>query len=123
MNKCFKYKYDQKNGIIYKDLIGKITVSDILHSWEYAFDNKLIPHGINKFLVDIRSATLIYKNSEHTQISDFFKANLNFFGGSRIAIVTRHTSHLALPILVNRYEGYSVKPFSRIKSAREWVMM
>ncbi|WP_166962433.1 hypothetical protein [Yeosuana marina] len=123
MNEKFKYQFDSSLGILFKYYYGMITIDDIESSWEYAFENGLIPKETKGFILDYRHSNFKMKIEEHTEIVAFYKKNLDIFGGFKIAILTEDPKDIVFPILVKTEdEGYSSAPFSTLEAAIAWVL-
>jgi hypothetical protein len=123
MDKKFKYQFDSSLGILFKYYSGLINIEDIESSWEYAFENGLIPKEVKGFILDYRNSNFNIKIEEHAAIADFYKKHLDIFGNFKIAILTEAYRDIVIPILVEtKDEGYSSKPFSTLEAAIEWVL-
>ncbi len=123
MNEKFKYQFDSSLGILFKYYYGMITIDDIESSWEYAFENDLIPKETKGFILDYRNSNFKMKIEENAEIVAFYKKNLDIFGGFKIAILTEEPQDIVIPILVKTEdEGYSSAPFSTLEAAIAWVL-
>lgn len=123
MDKKFKYRFDSSLGILFKYYYGLINIKDIESSWEYAFENGLIPKETKGFILDYRNSNFNIRIQEYTAISDFYKKHLDIFGNFKIAILTEEPRDIVIPMLVKTEdEGYSSRPFSTLESAIEWVL-
>ncbi len=119
----FRYEFDHSTGILYKYYYGPITIGDLTSSWEYAFENNLIPEEVKGFILDYRSANFKIDVEAHSEIADFYKKHLEVFGNFKIAIITEEPRDVVIPILVeNKDEGYSSRPFSTLEAAIKWVL-
>lgn len=122
MVKKYKYQLDSSLGILFKYYYGLINIQDIESSWEYAFENNLIPKQVKGFILDYRNSNFNIKTEEHASIADFYKKHLDIFGGFKIAIITEEAKDIVIPILVKTEdEGYSSRPFSTLEAAIKWV--
>ncbi|TDN97735.1 hypothetical protein [Sunxiuqinia elliptica] len=123
MSEKFKYQFDSSLGILFKYYYGLISIKDIESSWEYAFENGLIPKETKGFILDYRKSNFNIKIDEHTVIAEFYKKHLDVFGNFKIAILTEEYRDIVIPILVKtKDEGYSSRPFSTLEAAIEWVL-
>ncbi|MGQ1947065.1 hypothetical protein ACT3CD_08215 [Geofilum sp. OHC36d9] len=123
MDKKFKYEFDRSTGILYKYYYGLIGVEDIESSWEYAFENNLIPKEIKGFILDYRKSNFNIKIERHISIAGFYKKHLDVFGNKKIAIITQNPRDIVIPILVKKEDkGYHSRPFSTVESAIKWVL-
>jgi hypothetical protein len=118
-----KYEFDEDSGIFYKSYFGVISVNDILASWEYAFENKLIPPGVNGFILDHRNSILKLNTFDYLQIVDFYKNNLNIFRNFKIGTITEDPHGVVVTMLIGTIEeGYATKPFATKNCAVNWVL-
>ncbi|MGZ2369746.1 hypothetical protein ACXR6G_08160 [Ancylomarina sp. YFZ004] len=123
MEKKFKYQFNSSLGILFKYYYGLITLEDIESSWEYAFENGLIPKETKGFILDYRNSNFNIKIEDHTAIANFYKRHINIFGNFKIAVITVEPKDIVVPMLVKlKDEGYSSSPFSTLESSIEWVL-
>lgn len=123
MDKKFEYKFDDLLGILFKTYYGSITIEDIESSWNYAFENDLIPKERKGFILDYRKSNFDIKIKEYISIPNFYKKHLDIFGNYKIAILTEDPNDIVIPILVkSKDEGYFSRPFSTIEAAIAWVL-
>lgn len=121
--KKFKYQFDSSSGILYKFYFGEITMADIESSWEYAFENNLIPKETKGFILDYRSATFKIEIDDHVLIADFYKNHIDVFGNQKIGVITEDPRDVIIPILVeSKDDGYHSRPFSTLEAAINWVL-
>lgn len=123
MEEKFKYHFNNSMGILFKTYYGLISIEDIESSWEYAFENDLIPKEKKGFILDYRNSNFNIKVEEYTAIVNFYKKNIDIFGNYKIAILTEEPRDIVVPILVETLdEGYSSRPFSTLEAAIDWVL-
>jgi len=123
MSDNFKYVFDSETAILYKYYFGMISIEDILTSWEFAFENKLIPQEVKGFILDFRQSSFNFKVNRFIEISNFYKKHINIFGGSKIALITIEPKDLVIPVLFKaKEEGYTSNPFSTPEAAKEWIL-
>ncbi|HSQ47392.1 MAG TPA: hypothetical protein VLM44_10810 [Lutibacter sp.] len=123
MKKKFEYKFNDSLGILFKTYYGFITIDDIEASWEYAFENDLIPKEKKGFILDYRNSNFNVKIEEHILIAKFYKKHIDIFGNYKIAIITENPRDIVIPMLVEVHdEGYYSKPFSTVEAAINWIL-
>ena len=123
MDEKFKYYYDDSIEIMFKYYYGPIDIEDIESSWEYAFENKIIPENVKGFILDYQNATFVFDVDQHSSIPNFYKKHLEVFGDKKIAIITVQPKDIVIPVLVsNNDDGYLSRPFSTLESAILWVL-
>lgn len=123
MEKKFEYSFNKSLGILFKTYFGVITIEDIESSWEYAFENGLIPKDKKGFILDYRNSSFNIKLEEHVAIANFYRKHIDVFGNYKIAVVTEDPKDIVVPILVeSKDDGYSSRPFTTLKAAIAWVL-
>jgi hypothetical protein len=123
MEKNFKYQCDSSLGILFKYYYGLISIEDIESSWEYAFENGLIPKEAKGFILDYRNSNFNMKIEDHALIVEFYKKHLDVFGNLKIAILTEGSKDIVIPMLVSKEDdGYSSRPFYSLEAAIVWVL-
>lgn len=124
MKKKFTYHFDSSLCILFKTYYGLVTIEDINASWEYAFENDLIPKEKIGFVLDYRNAHFNIDAKRHSEIADFYKKHIDIFGGYNIAIVTQEPKDIVIPVLVEMHDnGYTSRPFSTLEAAIAWVLV
>lgn len=119
----FNYQFNDSLRVIFKYYYGSITITDITSSWEYAFENQLVPKETRGIILDYRKATFNVSLDEYQAIPDFYKKHLAIFGNLKIAILTVNPMDVVIPTLVeSRSEGYCSKPFSTLEAAISWTL-
>lgn len=123
MEKKFEYHFNKSLGILFKTYYGAITIADIESSWEYAFENGLIPNDKKGFILDYRNSNFNINLEDHEAIANFYKKHIDVFGNYKIAILTDNPKDIVVPILVeSKDEGYSSRPFTTLKAAIAWIL-
>ncbi len=119
----FTYKFERNNGILYKYYYGIITLNDIITSWQFAFQNNIIPPDVSGFILDYREAHFEIAIDENKKIADFYKAHPLIFGNFKFAIITTDPKDVVVPILVAfDDDGYYSKPFCTVEAALTWIL-
>jgi len=118
-----KYRYDQSEGILYKSYIGPVSFEYFVSTWKDAFDSGEVPQGIKRYVIDYSSASFNVKVSEYIKIAEFYKEHIDYFRGSRIAVIVSSPQDIVIPILVEtKDDGYSSKTFTTLEAARKWAL-
>ncbi len=117
-----KVKYDYKDGIVFKQYFGLITVKDITETWLTAMKQNLFPDNSFGFILDYRNARFDIEPGRHVEISEFYQQHPNLFFGKRVAIITVRPEDVVYPLLIQGYDnGYESMPFSTVDAAIRWV--
>ncbi len=123
MNEKVFYQFDNSSGIFYKYHYGNISIEEITSSWEFAFQQKLIPPKVKGFILDYTEATFDFPIQDFRKISAFYRQHLDVFKEYRIAIITSNPKDMIIPILIAMEDvGYYSKEFSSLENARKWVL-
>jgi len=123
MENKFKYSFSNSTKILTKTYFGSITIEDIESSWEYAFENELIPKEKKGFILDYRNSNFKINIREYMAISDFYKKHIDVFRNYKIAVITEDPSDIVIPLLVETQDqGYKSKAFSTVEAAINWVL-
>jgi len=119
----FKYEFNSSLGILFKYYYGEITIEDIINSWNYAFENNLIPDDNKGFILDYRQASFRIGAHEYKEIPKFYKLHPEIFFNRKIAIITLSPKDIVIPYLVKKQDdGYYSRPFSTHESAINWIL-
>lgn len=122
MVRKFLYSYDEELKVLYKYYYGTISLADIRESWEYAFQQGVIPPGTKAFILDYREATFDLHIRDTHGIAAFYRKNIQYFQDARIAIITERPDQVVIPTLVEQLDdGYSSRPFYTMEAALAWV--
>lgn len=115
------YKPDEK--IFYKKYEGKISVEDVILSWEKSIENREIPEETDGFILDYTDAEMDFGFDKYSRIPQFYRSNLATFGNKPIAIVVTTPENTIFPYLISMEDsGYRSRPFSSIAAARRWIL-
>jgi hypothetical protein len=119
----FKYEYNNTTNILFKYYYGLITIEDITRSWDFAFENKLIPNEVKGFILDYRDASFMININDRDEIPRFYKKHLEMFSNCKIAILTVNPNDIVIPMLVKeKDDGYKSEAFSTLESAIIWIL-
>jgi len=123
MSNFYKFELNSELNILYKNYYGPISIENIFSSWEHAFSNDVIPSDLKGFILDFRESTFDFKTERFIEIVDFYKRNIEFYRGKKVALISTNPSDLVVPILFNsKDKGYSSKSFSTQEAALDWIL-
>ena len=71
-----RFDYDHENKILTKKQIGVIAIDEISEAWLWAFDNKIVPEGTCRFLLDYRDAEIKNAVKASESIINFYNKNI-----------------------------------------------
>ena len=123
MSDFYKYEFNKELNILCKNYYGPISIEDIFSSWEYAFGNGIISSHINGFILDFRKSTFDFRVERFIEIVNFYKTHIDFFKGTKVALISTNPTDLVVPILFNtKDKGYVSKSFSGYEAAHAWII-
>ena len=117
-------KYDlHSESILIRNFVGKVTVLDIINSWEYLRENKLINKKIKGVLNNLCDCELIM-NVESFEILISYIKQQDFMKGIKIAVMTDSPKIIVFPILAEEQQDtLKIKPFSTFEAAVNWILI
>ncbi len=122
MTKNYAYYFDPETCIMYKFYYGDIRLDDIITSWDYAIESKIIPQETIGFVLEYRKAHLRIPVSHYKLIPAYYQKHPEIFNGKRVAILTTNPKDIVIPLLVETEDqGYQSKPFSTEEAAIKWI--
>ncbi len=120
--KNIQFDFDIKGSVLFKRHFGDVSFDAITEAWDWAFENKIVPEGTNRYLLDYRDALILDIAKSSELIVGYYRLHIDRFKGSKVAIVSTNPKNVALSMLMCRVDdGYTVKPFSTIEMALEWL--
>ena len=123
MHNSIKFKYNLENSIFYKYYLGEIYLNDVINSWNEIINNNSIPKNCKGFIVDLSKSTIKMSIQESTGISEYYKSQLELFGGKKIAYITNNPIQTVYSMLVEKKDkGYQTKTFNSIDASEEWIL-
>jgi hypothetical protein len=121
-NSTYSVEHTIRNKIFYKIYSGSITLDIIFESWQSVFRKNHIPKDVAGFILDYRSAHFTFNLNEYHLIPEFYKDNVEYFMGKKIAILTNNPRDVVVPTLVKTMDdGYESKPFASEEAAIHWI--
>ncbi len=117
-----KVKYEFKDGIVFKNYLGMVTIEDVINTWIDAIEQNSFPIDTIGFVLDYRNAQFDIKPGRHIEIPEFYQQYPDVFYGRRIAIITVRPEDVVYPMLIRTQDkGYESMPFSTMEAAVDWV--
>lgn len=120
MNAKCEYKFEER--IIIRNYKGDITVDDIVSSWNYLINNKLITPGLKGIISDFREADFLVDKTGFKKLSNYYSENIDLISHLKLAqLIT--TSKIVFTILFeDQNPQIPTKAFSTMGAARRWVL-
>ena len=111
------------DNILVRDFIGKVSVEDIVKSWEYIIENKMITPTIKGVVNNLMGCELNMDMNGFSTVIEYLKKH-NEFKGIKLAVVCDLPGNLVFPMLgEHRYKDIKIKPFSSVKAAVNWIII
>ncbi|WP_456379097.1 hypothetical protein [Lutibacter sp.] len=116
-------KYElHSDSILVRNFIGKITAQEIIDSWEYIRENKLIDHKIKGIINNLSDCELIMNLESHAAVLSYMKKQ-DFLKGLKIAVLSDSPKVVIFPILAEQQDSLKIKPFSTFEAAVNWILL
>lgn len=108
-------------SILIRKFIGKVNVNDIIESWKYLFENKLIDDKIKGVINDLSGCELLMDMKSFETLIGYIKKQ-DFIKGIKLAVISDSSKIIIFPFLGEKQEKeLNIKPFSTLKAAVDWV--
>lgn len=109
--------------IFYKYFHGDIIFKDIVDNWLLLMQNKQLPNGVKRFILDYRKAKLLATADSAKDIASFYKKHALWFQQSKVALIMQSPDEVIIPILANEECAglLDFRPFYTMAGALEWV--
>ncbi|UCH15424.1 MAG: hypothetical protein JSV22_05515 [Bacteroidales bacterium] len=118
-----EYKFDKSTGILYKYYHGHVNLKVITSSWQYAFDNNIIPKNVKGFILDFRDATLKMNIKETSRIADFYGQHSNVFKNKKVGLIMQEPEQVVFPIAIELENiEFFPRPFYTETAAIKWIL-
>ena len=116
--------YDlHSESILIRNFVGKVTVQDIIDSWEYLRENKLVNKNIKGVLNNLSNCELTMNLKSFEIVLSYIKKQ-DFLKGVKIAVVSNSSKIIIFPILAEKQQGsLKIKPFSTFDAAVNWILI
>jgi hypothetical protein len=118
-----EYSENKELKILTRTFIGCVHMEDVINSWKYLIDNKIIAPSHIGVVSDFRKADIKLDRGvgEIYKLENFFKENINIFKNLRLTQIII-TPIIALPMLFEiEITDFKSKPFSTIEAAIDWI--
>ena len=110
-------------NILVRDFIGKVSIEDIVKSWEIIIENKMLTPTIKGVINDLIGCELNMDMNGFKTVIEYLKTH-NEFKGLKLAVVCDSPGKLIFPMLgEHRYTDIQIKPFSSVDAAKNWIII
>ena len=108
-------------SILIRDFVGKVDVHDIIDSWEFLFENKMISHKIKGVINNLSGCDLCLDMDSFKILIAYLKKQ-EFLKGVKLAVICNNPKTIIFPMLVeNKESELKIKPFSTMEAAVSWA--
>ena len=118
------FNFDYETGILTKVGTGKLSLAEMILSWDDAFNNYLHTNkNIQGIILDYREADFDFEVGSEDRVVDFYKKNKALFSAYKIAVITTNSKNITLPLLVTaKLNGFDYELFSTLEAATDWIL-
>lgn len=108
-------------SILIRKFIGKVSIKDIIDSWEYLHENKLIDKKIKGVINNLSGCELIMDMENFKTLIGYLKKQ-DYIKEIKLAVISDTPKTIIFPILGEEQEReLKIKPFSTMEAAVKWI--
>ena len=110
-------------SILIRNFIGKVSLKDIIDSWEYLHVNNLIDNKVKGVINNLSGCELIMDMENFKTLIDYLKKQ-DYIKEIKLAVITDTPKTMIFPFLGEEQEReLKIKPFSTMEAAVNWILM
>lgn len=111
------------DSILIRDFEGKVTVDEIIKSWEYLLEKKLISNNLKGVINNLLECEL-QMNPESFEILMSYLKKHEILKTIKLAVVCDCPENIVFPVLgENLVKELKIKPFSTLEAATHWIII
>ena len=116
-------KHDKyPESILIRDFADKVSVTDIIHSWDILIEQGMLNSNIKGVINNITGCQLAMDLDSFYTLIDYIKTK-DILRKVKLAVVCNNPKMIIFPILGEAEEkDLHIKPFSTVEAAVEWIM-
>lgn len=123
MEDKIQYYYDSDNKLFHKNYFGKISLDDVINSWEKIIRDKAIPENTKRFIVNYKEAKILYQPKDAVFIANFYKRHDYIFAKSKVAaIMVTPDQTVFTHLLQLENVNFEIESFYTEEAARKWIL-
>jgi len=109
-------------SILIRDFYGKIGVDDIIDSWKFIVENRLLTDSIKGVINNLTSCELNMELPDFEKLISFLKKQ-EYLMGVRLAVICTDPRMIIFPVLGEKIiSEIKIKPFSTVDAGIEWIL-
>lgn len=110
-------------SILIRNFIGKVNLNDIIDSWEYLNQNKLIDKKIKGIINNLTSCELIMNIESYESLITYLKKE-DYIKKIKLAVISDNPKTIVFAFLgENQQNELKIKPFSTMEAAVDWILL
>lgn len=109
-------------SILIREFWGKVDVDEIIDSWNYLIDNKLITLSTKGVINDLNHCELIMNIAGFKRLTQYMKQQ-EILRKIKLAAVCNNPTTIVFPTLGEEEENdLKIKPFTTMNAAVSWAL-
>lgn len=120
----FEYKKHERypDEILIRNFVGNVGADDIIDSWKYLIENKLIDKSTKGVINNLTGCDLFLDLNNFKTVLSFLKKQKKLHG-LKLAVICDTPKKTVFPILGGLDQNnFEIKPFSTAEAAVSWIM-
>jgi radical SAM superfamily enzyme len=110
-------------SILIRRFIGKVSIEDIINSWEYLNKNKLINDKIKGVINNLSCCELIFDMENFNDLLNYLNKH-DYIKKIKLAVISDSPKTIIFPFIGEEQEReLKIKPFSTTEAAVNWILM
>ena len=110
-------------SILIRKFSGKVSIQNIIDSWEYLHENEIIDKKIKGVINNLSGCELIMDIESFKTLIDYLKKQ-DYIKDIKLAVISDTPKTIIFPILGKEQEReLKIKPFSTMEAAVNWISM
>lgn len=123
MHYMFSHEFDEQSNVFFLLYAGAINFKDILNSWQFSFEKRIIPKSVNGFVMDFRNATVDFQVEDYKEFTKTRSISSGGLKDIRIAVLVDSPKAVVVAMLLElEVSCYSIKPFHTKEAAVKWLL-
>ncbi|MFZ5942410.1 MAG: hypothetical protein ACOYXB_17720 [Bacteroidota bacterium] len=118
------YRFHEKytDSILIRDFTGKVDVDQIIASWEYLMENRMLGENIRGVINNLSTCELEMNMESFKKLIAYLGTHQEF-SRIKLAVITANPKVVVFPALgENIRKNLSIRPFSTEEAAVFWIV-